>query len=152
MNDLLSYDPLTGLLIWKVSRGNKKAGSQAGSLDSEGYRSLQINGKKIRATSVIWFLVKGYWPDEVDHIDRNPDNNRWNNLREVTHQQNCLNRNRKLPSSGFRGVYARGKKWQAKITTKGHTENLGIFETPELASEAYQTRARQLHEEYFPDV
>lgn len=152
MFDDLSYDPDTGDLIWLVSVGSVKAGTIAGVLDHEGYRSIQYQGKKYRAASIAWYKIYGYWPKGIDHRDRNRDNNRLSNLREVTHQQNCLNRDRKLPSSGFRGVYAKGRKWEAKVTHQGQTERLGTFETPELASEAYETRARQLHEEYFPDV
>lgn len=152
MFDDLSYYPDTGDLTWLVSVGSVKAGTIAGVLDHDGYRSVQYQGKKYRAASIAWYKIHGYWPKGIDHRDRNRDNNRLSNLREVTHQQNCLNRDRKLPSSGFRGVYAKGRKWEARVTHDGQTERLGVFTTPELASAAYEVRARQLHEEYFPDV
>ena len=151
-DDFLEYYPTTGKLFWKKSPGNRcPRGTEAGSIDSSGQRQIKFKGKTYQASHLIWFIVHNYMPKEIDHKDRNPDNNILTNLREVTHQQNCLNRDRKLPSSGFRGVYAKGRKWEAKVTHQGQTERLGTFETPELASKAYETRARQLHEEYFPD-
>lgn len=36
--------------------------------------------------------MNGNYPKEVDHKDGNPNNNSWDNLREVTHSQNMLNR------------------------------------------------------------
>ena len=152
MTDNLSYDPDTGIFTWKVSRGRCKAGDQAGTLDDEGYRSIQIDGKKIRAASIAWFIMKGCWPDQVDHIDRNPDNNRWKNLRETTHQQNCYNRKR-TQASGFTGVYPKGKRWVSKIRLDGKNHHLGTFDTPELASAAYQQAAKSSKmKEYFPDA
>lgn len=153
LSELLEYYPTTGELFWKESPSKRvPKGSRAGSIDSSGQRQIKYQGKYYPASHVIWFIVYGYDPKEIDHMDRNPDNNRLSNLREVTHQQNCLNRDRKLPSSGFRGVTTKGRKWEARVTHQGQTERLGTFETPELASKAYETRARQLHKEYFPNV
>jgi len=150
MNNL-AYDPDTGIFTWKVSRGRCKAGDQAGTLDPEGYRSIQVDGKKHRAASIAWFIMTGCWPEGVDHIDRNPDNNCWNNLREVTHQQNCYNRKRSQ-ASGFRGVYPHGKRWKSTIRLNGKNRHLGTFDTPELASAAYQQAASTSNmKEYFPD-
>ena len=59
--------------------------------------SISIKGEKIYRT--VHSLVAECWlgdkPDgyEIDHIDRNPDNNNYRNLRYVTHSENNLNRN-----------------------------------------------------------
>lgn len=147
IHDLLSYDPLTGIIRWKVSKGNSKSGDQAGVLRKDGYRIIQINGKKYPSGRVAWYLHHGYWPDEVDHEDRNPSNDRLVNLREATHQQNALNRKR-TQKSGFKGVYPHGSKWRAMITMKGKTERLGVFNTPEEAHEAYKQRSKSLHKNF----
>lgn len=66
------------------------------------YRGYWIVGVSIKGHvkyPTIHSLVAECWigekPDgkEIDHIDRNKDNNNWKNLRYVTHRENNLNRN-----------------------------------------------------------
>jgi hypothetical protein len=49
----------------------------------------------------------------------------------------------KLPSSGFYGVTANGKRWSAKICYDGKAHNLGCFGTKQEAALAYDRGARQ---------
>jgi len=152
ISDYLEYYPTTGELFWKKSPSNVvKKGSRAGSIDSSGQRQIKFKGKVYQASHVIWFIVHNRWPIEIDHKDRNPDNNALTNLREVSHQQNCHNRKR-ANQSGFPGVSRKGNKWLARITLDGVTYRLGTFDTPELASAAYQQAAQSSKmKEYFPD-
>jgi len=153
LSDYLGYDPKIGRLIWIKAPSNViKIFSEAGAIDTDGYRQIKFDGKVYPASHVAWFLSYGVWPIGIDHKNRNRDDNRLDNLRECTHQENCLNRDRKLPSSGFRGVTKHNSGWKARVTFQGVTEDLGTFTTPELASEAYQKRAKELHKEYFPDA
>jgi hypothetical protein len=153
LSEHLEYYPTTGELFWKKSPGQRvAAGTQAGSIDSSGQRQIKFKGKTYQASHVIWFIVHGHQPQEIDHRDRNPDNNRLENLREVTHRQNCHNRKREN-LSGFPGVSKKNSRWQARITIDGKTKRLGTFDTPELAYAAYQMAAENSHmKEYFPDV
>ncbi|SRR6266487_400137 len=84
---------------------------------------------------------------EVDHINGNGLDNRKVNLRICTHHENSLNSKlSRRNTSGFRGVCwdkAR-KKWIATIGFKGVLRNLGRFDSPELASEAYKSEAKKL--------
>ena len=90
------------------------------------------------------------WPVVlVDHIDGNPTNNIWGNLREATHIQNTANAAKLWGhnTSGFRGVHWNKKRqaWTARIFHKGAVSYLRRFETPGEAHEAYVKAAKALH-------
>ena len=116
---------------------NTLAGDRAGYVDNNGYRKLSIKNKRYQEHRIIFLMHHGYLPDVIDHIDGNPSNNRIENLREATQQQNCYNstihgRN----TSGHRGV-AWSKvlgKWQAYVNTNKKRKFLGYFEDLELAA------------------
>lgn len=77
--------------------------------------------------------------EKVDHIDRNPSNNRRSNLRLVTNQENSFNQGiRTDNTSGIRGVYWSNKShwWCANIVINGKTKYLGHFKTKEDAERA----------------
>lgn len=81
---------------------------------------------------------------EIDHINNDLSNNKIENLRWATRQENS--RNTKVRSdnaSGVKGVYwdKRNKKWDASIRIDGITVHLGLFDTIEEATIARQTRA-----------
>lgn len=68
--------------------------------------------------------------DIVDHIDRNPLNNRKNNLRLVSSSQNSQNKSLQVNNtSGFIGVYwiSEKNKWRAEIQINGESKSLGYF-------------------------
>lgn len=143
---LLHYEPDTGRLFWKErpremfkSEGQQKkwnnryAGAEAlTARQTHGYLHGAILGRKYRAHRVIWKLVHGVEPEQVDHINGDVSDNRLGNLRDVSHQTNGRNQKRSARnSSGVVGV-SRHKvsgKWTAAI--KG--EYLGLFEDFEEA-------------------
>ena len=75
------------------------------------------------------FSLKGL---EVDHIDRNPQNNKVSNLRMVTKRKNQENRIGK----GYTWN-KNAKKWVAKIVVNGVANHLGYFDKEEDARAAY---------------
>lgn len=86
--------------------------------------------------------------EEVDHIDRNPLNNKRANLRLATKSQNRRNCGKRCNNtSGYKGVSfnKRAGKWQAKITFNKKQYNLGYFTDPYLAYMAYCAAAETLH-------
>lgn len=144
------YDPDSGKLFWKVrtnaSGGAKNPGDVAGSVYRNGRVMVTVNRKPELAHRVAWVLMTGEEPPAcIDHIDRDPTNNAWSNLRAATMRQNQGNRTptkgRDLPT----GVRAQGKKYAARMTQNGRSVHLGTYPTVELAEAAYRAE----HARYF---
>lgn len=142
LRSLLDYDPETGVFINKVTRNPRaKIGRPAGTLNSEGYTVFQINGKKIFAHRAVWLYVHGAWPqDEIDHINRNRNDNRLCNLRAVDRCANAVNTGAFVNNtSGHKGVTwsARRKKWQVQMQVRRKTFYVGQYD---LLADAVQAR------------
>jgi hypothetical protein len=135
----LAYCPETGKVTWRKDRWyNAKAGSEAGAIcPLTGYRRIRFGAnRKLQAHRIAWLLHFGVdpFPLEIDHIDGDRQNNRIQNLRVATRQQNQFNRGPNNGSrSGMKGVYPSGKKWRAAIRADGHLQWIGTFETAEEA-------------------
>lgn len=89
--------------------------------------------------------------EHVDHIDGNGLNNTRDNLRLATNSQNQHNaRKQSRNSSGYKGVgwHKASKKWRARIMTSNGRIDIGYFDTPELAYEAYCKAAIEYHGEF----
>lgn len=141
---LLSYDPETGKLFWKErpislfasigafrSWNTKFAGAEAFTATGcKGYRSGRIFNSHYLAQRVIWKMVTGRDPVEVDHGDGNRQNNRLTNLSDVSSAGNGRNSGlRSDNTSGFTGVYwhAGSQKWRAKVKVDGRDIQLGEY-------------------------
>ena len=141
------FDYSEGNLIWRVNKGRSKKGSIAGSKDSKGYLQVKLNQKPYRLHRLIWLWHEKELPEQIDHIDRNPLNNKIENLREATVLENSWNHKKRkrridLPM-GVRNM-ANGK-FQARISYKGKQLHLGVFETPSEAKAIYETKRKELY-------
>ena len=156
---ILDYNPYTGIFRWRYrhDRSNswnaKYTGQVAGSRGRVDCVAIAINGSMFKAHRLAWLYMTGKWPTVlIDHIDGNPMNNIFSNLRDANHIQNTANAKRlwRHNKSGFRGVHWRSErqKWYAVIWHKYTQRYLGTFDTPEEASEAYVRAAVALHGNY----
>ncbi|MEZ0602964.1 HNH endonuclease [Paraburkholderia sp. IW21] len=151
LKSLLHYDPQTGHFTYLEAYKDHQAGDRAGYVKTNGYREVAIDGHKIYEHRLAVFYVTGAFPQEcVDHVNRNPIDNRWANLREATYCQNSWNTGlRKDNTSGYKGVCpARNGLWQAYLYADGARLNLGFFEEKERAVEAVAAKRKELHGDF----
>lgn len=131
LKELLNYDSKTGIFTRKSSGKGIRKNSVAGSKRPDGYVITSIKGKMCFAHRLAWLYVYGYMPEhEIDHINRITDDNRIENLREVSHQCNMRNTgNRKDNTSGVKGiVWAKhANKWHVQIKVNRKNKHLGIY-------------------------
>lgn len=150
LREVLRYDEASGLFTWLVSNSNcVLVGAEAGRrLNSNGYKEIQIDGRLYKAHRLAWLYVYGVWPDQIDHMNGDREDNRIVNLRSVssvlnTHNQLSPHKNNR---SGFLGVSIRPNgKFQADIRVGGKKRHLGSFSRPEDAHAAYVEAKRKFH-------
>jgi hypothetical protein len=162
VRSLFEYDPETGVLTWKErprehfnsARGRnifnaRFAGKAAGST-SDGYIQICIDGDLYYAHRLAWVHVHGEWPEHgIDHKNRSRSHNWIDNLRPATQAKNVCNASlSKRNTSGAKGVRPHGKRWVAQIAHNKRRFHLGVFDTKEEASNAYEQAASTLFGEF----
>jgi hypothetical protein len=148
IQEILHYDPTTGFFRWKIFSGPARPGDIAGGKTWDGYLNISLQKKSYKAHRLAWVVMTGHEPvGVVDHIDGNPSNNAWSNLRLATIKQNCENRRiYSNNTSGFRGVsFSKElKKWSAQVTHFCKSIHLGYFDTAEQAAEIAAKKRAEL--------
>lgn len=83
---------------------------------SSGYSKISINKKAYYFHRIVFFYHTGLMPKYVDHINGNRADNRIENLREATSQENAFNRTG-LNTQGIKGIWFSKSEntWRAQI-------------------------------------
>ena len=129
LKELLHYCPETGVFTWKQRVANRiHIGDTAGCLDkckTNGY----IRILRYRAHRLAFLYMEGEMPkNDVDHINRVRNDNRWCNLRHATHR---MNMNNMSSSNHFVGVaWHKGNlRWRAIAIKNNKQVHIGNFKT-----------------------
>lgn len=142
-----SYDPETGLFTRLKGSGRDKIGSVVKTKSVAGYIRIGLDNKTYMAHRLAFLYMTGSWPvGDVDHKDTVRDNNKWENLRDVTKEVNGRNRSiHKNNTSGHAGVSwnKSESKWQAYIYLNGKVVGLGKFTHKEDAIFARMTAEKE---------
>lgn len=130
-----TYDELSGKIFSRFNREIKNI--------MDGYITIGLrSGKKIyllRAHQFIFYIKYGKIVEEIDHKDGDRSNNKIDNLREVTHQQNQQN---KTTAKGYTKC---GNMWQSQIKLNNKSIYLGRYNTEKEARQAYLDAKKIYH-------
>ena len=155
LKECVTYDPETGSFAWNErpihhfkdsekqkwqtkeiihkNWNNRYANKLSGNLSPINYITIRMNNKSYLAHRLAWLYMEGYFPEYcIDHKNKNRSDNRWSNLRHVTHQ--CNMQNTKIRSdntSGITGVsvvkVTNPKTWSVGIEISGKYKHIGTF-------------------------
>lgn len=111
---LYSYDPNAGTIY-------KNGVALLGKTTKNGHLQIDVFGKKVMYHRLGWFLHHGAWPNElVDHINRDPSDNRITNLRLARPTDNQANGRLRYDNKlGIRGVSRSKNKFVARLHCNG---------------------------------
>lgn len=156
LRELVFYDRETGVFYWKhraVHHFNNSKyaeywnGKYAfrecfNTKNVEGYNIGSFKSKNYYAHRVAWAYITGIWPtDQIDHVNGIRNDNRYVNLKHVTHRENGRNQGLKATNrSGHNGVMweKRSRKWVAQIKINERVIKIGSFSSIEDAIAARQ--------------
>jgi hypothetical protein len=170
LNECFEYDKVTGDLTWKsrpVRHFHSRASFKSWDIQNPGKKIKPVPGcmrlkvtldtRYFQAHRIIWRMVTGDDPGElfIDHKNRNPFDNSWDNLRLATDHQNIGNSSfRRSNKSGMKGVRKLNHgtlRFRAIIKMNGRQKNLGRFATADEAHAAYCEAAKVIFGEFWSD-
>ena len=161
LRELLHYDAGTGIFTWLPRSPDGFKGPRASAIWHSRYCGRQAGGvhatlgyveiMRCLAHRLAFLYITGSWPvNQVDHIDGDKANNRWENLRDVTQQVNGQNlrvahARKKTPLGVSYLQRLKGKPYAASISMDGLKQHLGYYATPSDAHSAYLSAKRAGH-------
>lgn len=145
VRELFYYNPETGDLTWKKTINSRAIKNKlVNSETKENYLCVTINKTQYFVHRIAWLYMTGKWPkDQIDHINKTRNDNRWCNLREATNSQNQRNRESKTGTSKYKGVHwnKESKKWVVQI-------GVGSYKLEKEAALAYNKAALKVFGNY----
>lgn len=145
LKELVDYDTETGDFLSKTSRGNLVKGSICGYTSPKGYRYIILDRRSYLAHRLVWLFHFGSFPvGSLDHINQDKSDNRLENLRLCSNQENMRNRRADRGSSSlYKGVtFVKARNhWQANVDGI----YLGVFKCEHEAALVYNIHAEKRH-------
>lgn len=136
---LFNYSKTTGKVTYRRPCHRNDIGDDVGYAHSGGYISVSIGKTEYLLHRIIWLYVKGYLPEQVDHINHIRNDNIWTNLREVNNTINSMNtsvsKNSTTKVNGVSFIKAKNK-YRAYIMVDRKQISLGLYTNLEDAKEA----------------
>jgi len=145
------FSPVSGFKNYIINDNGiiySQRGEMKQQIIKDGYKQIGLSNGKQKFLLVHRLVYQHFgknWKPElsVDHIDGDVNNNHISNLRMATMKQQ---KNNKL---GIKGVCKSRNKYTAHIIINGKNTHLGTFDTLEEAKEVHDTKAKELHGEFY---
>jgi hypothetical protein len=147
---MFDYDPLTGVMTRKITASsNALAGSPVGYVTSDGYLAAYVMGRQYKVHRLAWLHFYGEWPNgQIDHINRQKQDNSIKNLRVASASQNQRNKAiSKANKSGVKGVFwnKKDRRWVAICRSDVRGQYIGSFQDQQAAIDAVRRFREQQH-------
>ena len=141
LKSILHYNKETGIFTWIKCKSQQKyrEGTTAGCLNAIGYVTIKVNGKYQLAHRLAWIYMYDEVPNKIDHKNHIRNDNRLENLRNVSATQNQRNKSMQHNNtSGQTGVHyvKKHKRWRANIYLNNKCKYLGQYKKIEDAIKA----------------
>lgn len=150
LKELVEYKD--GQLVAKVKWADKvKVGSTLGGKNSKGYILISIQKKRYYAHRLVFVYHHNSCPAYIDHIDGDKSNNRIENLRAASSNQNNYNvKTPKSNKSGVKNVHWNKKNYNWNVTLSANNKSMyfGSFDDLELAALVAEEARNLYHGEY----
>jgi len=147
-HSIFEYD--NGNLVRLVDKNQHQ---HVGWINNSGYLQTEVDGSNYMVHRIIYEMFNDVTLTrqmQIDHKDRNPLNNKIENLRLATQNQNQINSG--IPrnnTSGYKGVLKTPNgKFQARLGYNGVKLYLGLFNTAEEANECVINKTKELYGEF----
>lgn len=145
-----------GILVWKKSPHPRiSVGTLAGRSSKRYHNQVTLCRQNYGYHRIVYYLAYGVdsLGYEIDHINRDPSDNRPENLRLATESQNKWNKGCLLNcQSGYRGIrkrfWGQSYRWEVSFRCK----YVGTYKTLEEAIEAWEEVVRPYAGEFFLPV
>ena len=105
-------------------------GKEIGWTDDKGYKRCTINRVTYFQHRLIYLYHHGVWPNVCDHINQNKSDNRIENLRSVTFQENLLNRGANITNKlKLKNIswHKASNRWRVQICRDYKIIEIGYF-------------------------
>jgi hypothetical protein len=153
LKEVLFYNPKNGIFI-RISTDSKKIkpGGIAGGINANGYYAISVDGRIHLAHRLAWLYMTGdYPPFDIDHINGDTSDCRFDNLREAKPHENLWNRSKQSNNkSGHKNVSwsKPANKWEVRLRRNGKQIIVGYSDNLEMAAKmAVEARIRH-HREF----
>jgi hypothetical protein len=134
----------------ELTKTKTKGGYQVVGLRRTGVKNERFATVPVHQMIMLAFVGEPQAHQVVDHINGDKCDNRVENLRYCTQQQNMFNRvnPRGALSSKYKGVYKRGFKYYSRIMVDGHEIAITSSYSEKVCARAYNEKATELMKEF----
>jgi len=144
LEDRFTIDLDSGSIRYRKPVKGNRVGSPAGTIRSDGYVRVRIDGKPRFAHRIIYFMATGEEPSYIDHVNGKKDDNRITNLRAASNSENMCNHQKRKPQ----GVYLRGSKWHGRVMKNYQTHRIRPTEDRAEAVRRLHDLRKSLHRDF----
>jgi len=147
------FDYKDGNLFWKIKLAACiKVGDLAGCIrKKDEYQVIRYKNTTNYAHRLIFLFHHGYLPKFIDHINGIKFDNRIENLRECTNQQNQFNQKYRIDNTtGYKNIQkdTNSKKYRVRIKINGKIINFGSYYDINVAKFVADTMRNKYHGQF----